>query len=224
MRLFGSGRTQQLLIKELASDPYMLRRIPSNSMGFFVDIGAQAGVVSVMFRLMNNATKMYAVEPDPLAFEMLSDNTKALNVTCIRKALGDGKNFALNPPEKRTTLGVEYVEVEKDMINVVQSARLSDLLDEMNKLSLTDINPRETMFKIDCEGGEAYIVDHVPSLLILKEARVIAFELHNGKRTLEEYFAILESLYADTHNIIRVKQNKDRSANWMLIRKDVTLG
>jgi FkbM family methyltransferase len=224
MKLFGNARTQFLLIKELSHDPYLIRKIPTNSMGFFVDIGAQAGVVSVMFRLWNRHTRMYAVEPDPVAYGMLKDNVSNLDIITLNKALGDGSSFALNPPEKRTTLGVEYVKAEEGFDNLTKSERLTDLLTELNKQSTVDIKPSETMFKIDCEGGEAYIVDHEPSLAILKEARLIAFELHRGRRTLEEYFSILEKNYSDTHNIIKIKQNKDRSANWTLIRKDVTLG
>jgi FkbM family methyltransferase len=224
MKLFGNARTQYLLIKELQHDPYLIKKIPTNSMGFFVDIGAQAGIVSVMFRLWNRKTQMYAVEPDPVAYDMLKDNVSNLEVVTLNKALGDGSSFALNPPEKRTTRGVEYVEAKEGFVNLVKSERLTDLLTELNRHSTVDIKPSETMFKIDCEGGEAYIIDHAPSLNILKEARMVAFELHKGKRTLEEYFNAIEMTYSDTHRIVKIKQNEDRSANWTLIRKDVKLG
>lgn len=225
MKLFGSERSQKLLIKEMSHDPYMLRKIPSNSIQFFVDIGAQAGVVSVLFRLWNHAAHMFAVEPDPVAYEMLKDNTASLDVHTINKALGNGESFALNPREKRTTLGVEYVKAEEGMdVNLTQSVRLTDLITEFNRMSPVTIVPREAMFKIDCEGGESYIIDHPESIGILKEAKIIAFELHRGRFTLQEYFKVLTDTFSNTHDILKVKQNEDRSANWMLIRKDVKLG
>lgn len=224
MKLFGSPRDKEVLVKEMTKDPYMLRKIPSNDINTFFDIGAQVGLVSVLFRLWNHKASMFALEPDPVAFEMLKDNTAELNVFCLRKALGDGGKFALNPPEKRTTLGVEYVKAEEGMANMVESVRLPALMDEFFVMSRQPLDYSGSMFKIDCEGGEAYIFDDVRAVAILQKAKIIAFELHRGVNELAYYFKVIDDLFKDTHTITLVKQNKDRTANMMLFRKDLPYG
>ncbi|MFO7724267.1 MAG: FkbM family methyltransferase [Oceanipulchritudo sp.] len=145
-----------------------------------IDCGANRGMVTQV--LAESGAQVYAFEPDPTAFSYLVEATRQLpSVTCLNKAVLDRSgttqlfrhlNFDRNPerfsesstllPEKRNVDEATSVEVE-----VVDLAAFIDGLAKPVSL-----------IKIDCEGSEYAILNHLIERGVLDKVKRIFVETH----------------------------------------------
>lgn len=140
-----------------------------------VDIGANAGVFSILAAKVKKAT-VVAYEPVPQTYERLLRNVQ-LNglsnyVICVNKGLSgssgelcftttsDATNHVCNDQEKLS----EFVKVS-----------VSTLDDEMESQSVVP-----TVLKIDVEGYEHFVIDGASRILLNKSTNIILIELNNS--------------------------------------------
>lgn len=145
-----------------------------------IDCGANRGMVTRV--LAESGAKVYAFEPDPTAYSSLLEATRELpSVTCLNKAVLDRSgttelfrhlNFDRNPerfsesstllPGKRNVDESTPVEVE-----VVDLAAFIEGLGEPVSL-----------IKIDCEGSEYVILNHLIDQGTLDKVKRVLVETH----------------------------------------------
>lgn len=131
-----------------AGEAHLLRKLTEKGMQV-VDIGANIGLYTLLFaKLVGNAGRVFAFEPEPNLFSALCDNcatNAVLNVSPFQIAAGDSKGRAkfqrsiLNSGDNR--LGETKTDVKSIEVEV---ARLDDLLPVRNV----------QFIKLDVQGHE----------------------------------------------------------------------
>ena len=116
----------------------------------FFDIGANVGLFSWTARHCFPRARIVAIEAHPANFECLKRNLAGLDVEAHNLALGDGRPLRCSRENKgngcsQFTAGGKGVEVV--------SRRLARLFRDFK------IEQSGTYLKIDCEGGEASLLD-----------------------------------------------------------------
>ena len=172
-----------LLHEVVVADCYGLRRLKTAPTAF-VDVGANAGMFSVLARMLYPKALVRAYEPNGRTlFSFLEPNTRGLEIDIRQVALGDGAHVCVRTDPSTISDGVESVTlhnstsaytVETDGGSVsVPSRPLPDLLD--------GLDPAETFVKVDCEGAEEHLLDDL-STELLRSCLGFAIEVHGGQR------------------------------------------
>jgi FkbM family methyltransferase len=182
------------------------RRIPQNPS--VVDIGANVGFFSLFAASQFPGARIFAYEPVPKNFALLTRNRNlnpVARITCIPKAVyaysgqvrleldplgcSGESGSGLDPYESFTTAATVIPESKgSDTALQIPCISLSDLLD------VHGIN-RCDLLKIDCEGAEYDVLYHCPDVY-LKRVEQMAIEVHRGPtpdRTIEELSRFLMS-------------------------------
>ena len=172
-----------------------------------LDIGAHIGQEALLFRCFNRRGRIVCLEPNKAALEILKKNLEGLdNIETLGTALGDGAVGMMN---------LEAPSVQSKFVPVVDgdchSVRLSDLVDPQMAGKL--------LVKFNCEGGEASVFDHEPSLQVLDAAAVVLMECH-GERLNDIFAGLIASRFSQTHFVSEVWQNR-RVYDYVLRRKDM---
>lgn len=143
-----------------------------------VDIGAGTGEFAVSVARRNPRSIVYAFEPLPESFALLSENVRLnglSNVRAVRKAVAGAPGaVTLHAPsglagQHRATR--DPAESDPDAI----SAEATTLEDALRELGTADCD----FLKIDCEGAEYEILFNAPAEALSK-VRHIAMEYHEG--------------------------------------------
>lgn len=113
-----------------------------------VDIGANCGEFA-LWALKNQAARILAFEPDPVAFEALTRNAAGTSITCYNIALWNKEGEF---PLYVDTEGASTSLIGRGQAETVLARRLDCVLDE---LGIHDV----FFLKADCEGGEPEMLD-----------------------------------------------------------------
>jgi FkbM family methyltransferase len=158
-----------------------------------LDIGANVGAFSAWALLMQwpNAT-LHAYEPNPVMFDYLQQNCSP-RVKCHNAAVGNAAKNTFYFGRHTPLCGSLYKGAEQGEESTTVSVIAPEEL------------PRADIIKIDAEGSEAYIVEHLrelPSLLVLEwhsaEQRVRVESALRGRmklvatELLGEHFGLLK--------------------------------
>ena len=179
-------------------DCYDLRKFKPNDIMTFVDVGANKGTTSIMARILFPKARIVAFEPAPDTFEELSF-FKNWFIECYQLALGDGSKLSYDK-YKHSGLSRFYNEEEKkwwkqDEI-LIESLPLNVIF-EKYKIDTT----KPYIVKVDCEGGERFLLKDDKSIDLIRGAVQSMFEIHVGfggtKEEWREWFKIFE----DTHEL-----------------------
>lgn len=211
---FTGRRSRRASIKEFhEGDAYGLGDFKSNEIDSFLDIGANVGFVSIQARVFYRHAKIYALEPSSYTMEFLKKNIKHLRIQYHQMALGNGETFYLyHPNVSLKNMFVEEDGEENDEAKEeCQSFTINQIFEKFN------LPTDSTFVKIDCEGGEAFLMEQDPELL--KKCKRIAMETHT--RAVD--YAMREwttEVFSDTH-VIDVRKKQYRNLNmYILTRKD----
>lgn len=154
-----------------ADKSYLLHFFPPNHFDYFVDIGAQHGWVSNEFAERNPSTKVLSFEPVVSEYEQLLEKTRHnSNIQAFNLALGNGKPLFW----KRKSSGWHIFIEDNTKGYQIQSKTLHEIFTE-NKI---DPATQKVFLKIDCEGGERFILDDHKSINIMKKCQHIGMEIH----------------------------------------------
>ena len=154
-------------------DIYRVRKYQEGYFDTIFDIGAHIGVFSLFMRMRHPRTKIIAVEPCRETLKCLRQNLNKMRIRIEEVALGNGRELYF-APEK---LSHSHRFVTEPTGNyIVQSVTLPELF-EKYKCQYTD----RYMLKIDCEGGEKYLIGDPEAEKIFYHANHISIEVHFGK-------------------------------------------
>lgn len=136
------------------------------------DIGANIGVVSVIFANIYPDAKIFSFEPVDANYELLKQNTAHYpNIRAINYGLGECTGPAtIFPSDDKRNLGGFSTSIrsldgkaETDLVHI------RDVAETVRQFGIPDV------IKIDCEGAEAEILEAMPNL---EDVSWIAGELH----------------------------------------------
>lgn len=177
-----------------------------------LDCGANVGAVTGP--LAETGATVHAFEPDPFAFEKLSERVAGMNNVVLHNAavgVAAGKvqlmraaNFDDNPMSgsvKSTIItgGRNIDEADGATIAVTMIA-LPDLIREIAAKT-----GELAFLKMDIEGAELDLLEHMQAHGLFDLVRLTVAETHENKfRDLRPRFAALRAAVADTYRVTRV--------------------
>jgi len=216
------GRCTQDFHSTIVSDNYKVRNLAANSLDFAVDIGANVGFFSVFIKMLQASAEVYALEPDPRTYKYLKDNTKNLEITADNSALGDGSKVALTKDYGNCNTGNIFTPTDYGDIDSITLPQLFNKYDR-------SIDERY-LLKIDCEGGERFLIGDAESEEIICRSVRTVMEVHfpNVTKdnqflhcpTYEEYAGWINSTFANTHSIEYYASSKYRGiGHYNLVRR-----
>lgn len=204
--IIRSGKADRWIFNEVVlRKVYLPKELKLTPDSIILDIGAHLGTFTVLAAKMCPNGKIYAFEPNPENFTILTKNIKLnnlKNVEPIKKAVGDktGKRiFFINPADSdRHTIVKNCTVNEKEFIRI-ESISLSDFINE-KKLDRIDL------LKVDCEGCE-YELFNKENIETLKYIKQIIMEVHswNIKCNKQNMINFLEEKIFQVY----VKESKD---------------
>lgn len=184
--------------------------IPITENDTVIDCGANIGKITEYFASKN--ARVYAFEPNPYAFEVLSKKfTNNNNVTCINSGVYSTnistKLFLHNNSDKdkvRWSTGSSIVKQKKN-INEKNSIDI-DLIDITNFIK--KLNQRIKLIKIDVEGAECEIIKKIIEKDLIHLIDHIFVETHDHK------IPELKEKTDEIRKLINIKNIKNINLNW----------
>ena len=160
------------------SDDYQ-KIFPVQEGDVVLDLGASIGPFT--WKIMDKASKVYAVEAGKECWEPLEANTKGFNVEIVKNFIGtENKKFLYN----------NGCVSEDSPTDIVESIRFSEFLKRYNV-------DRIDYIKTDCEGGEyALFQDENMEFLTTKVRDIVGeFHLSHGNPLLKVEFRYWRDKY-----------------------------
>lgn len=133
--------------------------------GVVVDIGANIGTFT-LFAAKNGASKVFAIEPNSHAYNVLQTNVRTNNlsnkITPIKAAVTDQDGDTVFIPANSSPYNAITAEpTQAHQLETVKTITLQRLAAQYNL-------DRIDLLKIDCEGAEFTIIPSIPSSLMSK--------------------------------------------------------
>ena len=190
----------------IRKDAYKLRSI-TPAPDWIIDIGANIGMYSVMARMLYPFSQIVALEPFPEAYQCLEINARCLYIFTDQSALTDGNPCVINKDFGACNTS-NSIKTSKE--GTIPGLSLKGLFD---KYSI----PRDCKYaiKLDCEGGEWYLVDDPVSEDVIRGALHCACEVHfKGSRSPDmppwDIFDKWIHKFDSTHHVLYHQSNKNR--------------
>jgi FkbM family methyltransferase len=155
--------------KIVLNDCYNVRSFENGSLDYIFDIGANIGIFSVMMKMIHPKAKIVALEPLKSATKFIKRNVHAHGIYLEEKALGNGENFHLF--ERGHILDGIYSNSGNG--DIMESIRLGDLFNQYG-CKITD----RYLIKLNCEGGERYLIGDKDAEDILYHAKLVTMQVH----------------------------------------------
>ena len=157
-----------------------------------LDCGANIGFATLFFKWRYPNASIDSFEPDPLTFSILEKNVRENNLTNVRL-----HNSALSSQNGFTSFFTNDKQPGSLSMSLHQE-RISSHRIEVRTETLVDyINEGPVDFlKLDVEGAETDIIQHLDSLSLLSGIHEMAIEYHhhigNSPSRLGEFLSVLE--------------------------------
>jgi FkbM family methyltransferase len=159
-------------------DCYKLNNYPNNFFDAIVDIGANTGMFVLYAKIRHPFSNIFAYEPCKTTYTNLITNTWFLpNLKYFSQALGDGNPLVFYDTGcSIANLFYKNGEVMPQTESIsqsyyVSSCTLTQIFDE-NKIK------GKYLIKIDCEGGERFMLNDKGCIDIIKKSQALCIEVH----------------------------------------------
>jgi len=161
---------------------FIAKNIKFKSNDIALDIGANIGWYSMLLnKLMPDTGRIFAFEPDPFNFSLLSENillNQANNVCAINKAVSDKREFKTLYLYSNRNLGRHsLLDINKGSGIRIETVQLDEFLQE-NNIDLS----RVKFVKIDIEGYEFFALSGGEKVLNYVECLICEFMPDTIKR------------------------------------------
>jgi FkbM family methyltransferase len=183
---------------------------------FFLDIGANIGIFSLIAKNNKNCKKIIAIEPSKLIYRKLKKNLPSKNCALYNVAITNFNGFADLSINKNHS-GVSKLINKKDKKNIksqkviTKNYKFFDIIDEK-------FNPHNLIVKIDVEGHQLDVIKEIKKSKIYKNISVLYIENENNykskiklKKTLPGFKLIkldqIISLKNKSINMVFAKKN-----------------
>lgn len=175
------------ILEIISQNEYALERFENIENEFFLDIGANYGLASIILAKQNPGSIIYSFEPNPDVFEVFLKNIKdndIKNIIPYNKALHSNKNFKLmkHPycsganimSDDKKLLEIFYIKHGITQIEDISVDTIS--IDEfINQANIKKI----FLLKIDCEGSEFDILGNSENIFKTVTISNIVGEFHD---------------------------------------------
>jgi FkbM family methyltransferase len=181
---FRMRESDVFVLEEILLERQYELQTPVRPAPVIVDAGANIGVAALWFLAQNPGATLYAFEPEPENFELLSANIGNLNgVTVEQAALGAEQTVAtLHLAAHGAMHSTRAGSGDEQRCVLVSSIRLGDYL-KAHAIQRVDV------LKIDVEGSEFDLLRGLDSHL--DSVRVIVGELHEALVNEREFYEFL---------------------------------
>jgi len=183
---YPGAPTARLVARELHRDAYRLEGLELPPNPVVVDVGAHIGLFSLKARALWPTARIFAFEPVPATFALLSANleTNGAHVAAFNLAVsGPGQEtmtLQLDPWGNSGAASSQYASVLPFHAQVeVRTTSLPVFLDKQGI-------GRVDLLKLDCEGAEYDILNDLPDLS--ERVGHLRVEIHQSGRLLENGF------------------------------------
>jgi FkbM family methyltransferase len=150
-------------------DCYRLNEWPNNFFDNIIDIGANVGLFVLYTHMRHPKAKIFAYEPCVKTYEDLKKNTWYLeNIYYFNKALGNGDPLFFH--DTGWPACNLFYETKSDSSSIT-SCTLTKIFEE---IKISD----KYLIKIDCEGGERFLLGDKDSVEIIKKSHAFCLEIH----------------------------------------------
>jgi len=186
----------------------------------FIDIGAWIGPYTLLAAKMG--MKVYAFEPDEMAFKQLKRNIELNNF----KHQPEVYNFGLSKKETSAYLYSntnEFGKSESGLINYKNKENtkksiieIKSFIKEMNKIKKNSFNFELKILKIDIEGGEFLFENEIYQFVKSEKLYCILsyhFMVHNNNKLRKNFLKIRTLFYQIMIKKIFPSKNKFKIAN-----------
>lgn len=156
-------------------DCYDLRKFKPHDIKAFIDVGANVGTTSIMARILYPQAKVVALEPCKETFDILERNMKYWQTECYNVAYGPGTpmNFV---PRSQSGMHRFVSNQEKQWWKDTYTTESKTLVQIFGEYEIPTDAPY--MIKIDCEGGERFLLKEEEAELLVMNSVQTMFEIH----------------------------------------------
>jgi hypothetical protein len=197
---------KQLYNEIILEDSYQLRpffKKCTRNIDTIIDIGSNIGYFSLLSSVLYPHAKKILVEPNPENVKALKQNFKDfLNIDIIPKALGNGSKVKMKFDERWS--GSDSVVIDEN--------------GDIETIGIVDIIPKNVgnyILKVDCEGGEKYLLDSDPKLF--NNCIYFASEFHeNDTNSISDWEYWIKNTFSKNYNVNKKFLGKDMQNNLYL--------
>lgn len=182
MIIFNQIDTDPHIKGIIEEDEYEFLHFKQNYFDAVIDIGANFGVFAIFAKMNHPKAKIIALEPDLYCYSYLTTNCDKLNIDVEHLALGDGYDFHAESRVKGELSRNVFTESKGKSSYKFQTITLPKLF-ESKGISKED----KYFLKIDCEGGERFLLHDSDSEEILKNSEQLVMEVHFRCRDTREF-------------------------------------
>jgi FkbM family methyltransferase len=185
-------------------DCYDLRKFRPGDIDVFLDIGAQIGSTTVMAKLLNPTARIIAIEPCKESFDTL--RKQVWGAECYNVALGPGTPMCFIKG-KNSGLNRFVDENEKQWWPNGDNIEGGNILVESKTLEQLFVDyqipwKQNYIIKLDCEGGERYLLQEEDAVYCVRHSTQTVLELHFGFGGTFEQWRDWLALFKDTHELL----------------------
>ena len=189
-------------------DTYLIQDLGANIFEYVIDIGGNCGMFTAMMKYKYPQAVNIVLEPCKTTFRHLEENTCFMEKIHIENAaLGDGSDLYFYNMEY-SGMNIFHKDARKGDSYAVKSYKLPQIFDKYN------INRDSTYFiKVDCEGGERFLLNDHETTEIVKGCGQMGMEVHFPSTkegvsnrfdefpTFDEYDNWVKENLSDTHEV-----------------------
>jgi FkbM family methyltransferase len=183
---------------------------------FFLDIGANIGIFSLIAKNNKNCKKIIAIEPSRLIYKKLKKNLHTNNCALFNVAITNFNGFAELSINKNHS-GVSKLINKKDKKNtksqkvITKNYKLFDMIDKKFK-------PYNLIVKIDVEGHQLNVIKEIKKSKLYKNISVLYIENENNYKSkikLKKMLAGFKLIKLD-----QIISLKDKNINMVFAKKN----
>ena len=206
-------------------DFYKIREYHQTSFDYVIDIGANVGQFTLMSYILFPYAKIISYEPCIETYKVLCENMADLPVVLINKAVGDGQPLYFKPSGSKSLTCVGNLFKKNDTGNYKIESVTVETLFKYHDIDTS----KNILMKINCEGGEQYILQDKYKDILLK-CKHLAMDLHfqcDRNRNFDdfpewsEYNNWIQKIFKSTHSILYHFSSKKRGRGVYVIRKEI---
>lgn len=171
MKIDDPNLAKFLMNEIFVADCYKLKTLASKPIHTIIDIGANNGFFALYARVLFPKAKIVCFEPCPETFARLKDNVSNLDIECVNIGLGDGTPISMKANSHTGDSG--------SFVGVAGGDIPTKLFRDLVAGYTLDAN---TIVKIDCEGGERFMVKSEEDLAVLAKAGRWMMEVHYSQK------------------------------------------
>ena len=190
---------KQLYNEIVVQDSYLLRKFfkdTTKEINTVVDIGANIGYFTLQSSILFPHSQKILIEPNPENVKVLHENFKDFqHIKIIPNALGDGSKVKMQFDQRWS--GSDSVVKDTD--------------GNIDTISFNDIIPSNVgnyILKVDCEGGEKYLLDADPQLFT--NCIYFTCEFHeNEYNNIIDWEKWIKAIFSTNYTVTKKHLGKD---------------